>query len=70
MNIFVESLGLLAAIFVIIALGRKDVRMLRKLNLIGSSLYVIYGFLLQSPSLILLNTVAIIVNAKQLKGGA
>lgn len=67
MAFIVEAIGIIAALIVIVALQCKDIRKLRRFNLVGSAMYLVYGLLLYSPSLILLNIFAIIINVRAMK---
>lgn len=61
MNIVTEIIGISASIFVLISFTRKDIKQIRILNTIGSCIFIIYGILLQSPSLIILNSVGLCI---------
>ena len=67
MNLFVEAIGIVSSVIILISIccktnSYKSALILRLLNLIGSVTFVIYGALLPAFSVAFLNGVAIIVN--------
>ena len=70
-KLFVELLGIIASVFIVISLlfktsTRKGGILLRCFNIVGSVLLAVYGSLLPSISIIVLNIVGTIVNIYQL----
>ena len=59
---FNEAIGIIAALLVCISLCLKNIKGLRIINLAGSAVFAVYGFLLGSFSVILLNSFAVLVN--------
>lgn len=57
MNLSYEALGLTATLFVIIAFAMKGEKRIRQFDLIGATLFVIYGMAIGSVSTIVLNMV-------------
>lgn len=58
---WVEFLGILATIFVLISFTQSDAKKIRIINLIGAILFVIYGLMISSMSVWLLNSVLILI---------
>jgi hypothetical protein len=58
----VEALGILATIFVLISFLFKSTLKIRLVNIIGAVLFVIYGLLINSISVWLLNGALIIIH--------
>lgn len=52
---WIESIGLVATLFVLVSFVFNDIKLIRSLNAIGSVLFVIYGLLLGSLSVWVLN---------------
>ncbi|MCL1815789.1 MAG: hypothetical protein FWG27_08245 [Treponema sp.] len=63
---FIEAIGLIAAFMVSVSLCLKNIKGLRVVNLAGSAVFIIFGVLLPSISIILLNSFAVIVNVYRL----
>ena len=67
MNIVIECIGIGATLFIIFSMLFKtttlkgNIRM-RILNLIGSAIFVVYGFLLPAQSTALLNIALVFIN--------
>ena len=61
-----EILGIVASSFIILAFLFKDVKIIRILDSMGALLYIIYGILIPSPSIIFLNTVLILIQIYRL----
>lgn len=57
-----ESIGILATIFVLISFLMNDIKRVRIVNIIGASLFVVYGVLIEAFSTYLLNGVLIIIH--------
>lgn len=64
----IELIGVTATIFVLISFLMKEAKSIRKVNIIGAALFVIYGVLIGSISVWLLNAVLLIVHIKRLRG--
>ena len=62
-----ELIGIIASVFIIIGFMFKGEKLIRIINCIGAFIFVIYGVLIHSLSVSLLNSVSIIVNIIQLK---
>ncbi|MCL1928384.1 MAG: hypothetical protein FWG07_06310 [Treponema sp.] len=58
-----EVIGIIGTLLVSASLCMKRIKGLRIVNLIGSAIFICYGLLISSPSILLLNGFAIIVNA-------
>lgn len=63
----VEILGVIASVIIAISFFTNGEKRIRAINSIGSAMFLIYGFLLGSVSLVILNTVSIIVNLIKIK---
>ena len=63
---FVEVLGVIATLFIIVAFSLDDKNSIRILDIIGAVLFVIYGICIQSISVIVLNIVLICINIYKL----
>lgn len=59
MNWLVEVIGIIATIAIIIAFTTKGELKIRVIDTIGAVIFVVYGVLIQSLSVILLNVVLI-----------
>lgn len=57
-----EIIGLSATLFVLLSFLMKKIELVRIINIIGATLFVIYGLLIHSLSTWLLNGVLIIVH--------
>lgn len=62
----VEILGIIATLFVLAAFMLNDVKQIRIVDLIGAILFVVYGILIHSLSVSLLNGVLIIIHLYKL----
>ena len=62
----VEILGIIATLFVLAAFMLNDVKQIRIVDLIGTILFVIYGILIHSLSVSLLNGILIIIHLYKL----
>lgn len=60
-NIKIEIIGIIANLLIVIGFMFKDIKVIRTLNLIGSILYVAYGFLIHSFSCWSLNILMIFI---------
>ena len=63
----IELIGLIATLFVLISFLQKSEINIRKFNIVGASLFVIYGLLISSVSVWLLNGILLGVHIKRLK---
>lgn len=63
----IELIGLIATLFVLISFLQKSEINIRKFNIVGAILFVIYGFLISSISVWLLNGILLGVHIKRLK---
>lgn len=59
----VHFLGLLALGFSLLAMSMKNILMLRILSAVANFIYIIYGFLLAAPPLMIGGTVVIVIHA-------
>lgn len=62
-----EIVGVVASILILCSIcanttKQKGILLLRALNTLGSLIYIYYGYLIHSYSIILLDTVAVIIN--------
>ena len=62
----IEILGIVASLFIILAFLFKDIRIIRILDTVGATLYVIYGILIDSWANIFLNTILILIQIYRL----
>ena len=62
----IELVGIIASVVVAIAFFVNGERHIREVNMIGSAIFVIYGLLISSISLVFLNTLSIFVNTIKL----
>lgn len=60
MTFNIELIGYLASAFTIISLTCENVMNLRVLNLIGSSIWIVYGVKKHSNSIVVANTIVVI----------
>ena len=63
----VEVLGIIATLFVLAAFSLNDKRLIRLVDSMGAVLFVIYGILINSLSVWLLNICLIIINLYKIK---
>lgn len=63
---YVEYIGLLASFTILVALLMTNVKKLRIINLCGGILMICYGFLIGSPSVMIMNTGSAIINITHL----
>jgi len=66
MDFLIEAIGIFASVLVSTSLCLKNIKGLRIINLIGSFVFLGYGLLIRSPSILLLNGFAISVNIYRL----
>ena len=59
---WVEVLGILATIFVLLSFLFNEQKLIRIVNIIGAVIFVIYGILINSISVWLLNGVLIVIH--------
>lgn len=55
----IEILGWVATLIIIVSFLVNDIKTLRTFSLIGAILWVIYGFVIQSSSIVFLNLVIV-----------
>lgn len=55
----IEILGWVATLIIIISFLVNDIKTLRTFSLIGAILWVVYGFVIQSSSIVFLNLVIV-----------
>lgn len=60
--IITEIVGIIASLFIIIAFTTKGEKKIRIIDSMGALIFIIYGFLIHSISVSLLNSVALLVN--------
>ena len=58
-NYWEETIGWIATLIIIISFLVNDIKTLRIFSLIGALLWVVYGFVINSNSIIFLNTVIV-----------
>lgn len=58
----VEIIGIIATLFILLAFTQNDKKLIRIIDSIGAILFVIYGLLIGSLSVWLLNGCLIIIN--------
>lgn len=58
----IELIGIMASVVIVISFFMNGESKLRTLNIVGSIVFVIYGVLIGSVSVVFLNAVSIIVN--------
>lgn len=63
----IEIFGILGTIFIIIAFTQNGEKHIRILDMIGAILFIIYGFLINSFSTLLLNGILIVVQIYKLR---
>lgn len=63
----IELIGTLASIIILISFMMKDIVKIRIINIIGSLCFIIYGFFIGSFSVLLLNSVLVLVHIYHLK---
>ena len=57
----IEVLGMIGSVFIILAFMFKDVSIIRILDSIGASLFIVYGIFIHSWSNIFLNVILILI---------
>ena len=63
----VEIIGIVATLFILAAFSLNDKKLIRLVDSIGALLFVIYGILINSLSIWLLNICLIIINLYKIK---
>ena len=63
----VEIIGIVATLFILVAFSLNDKKLIRLVDSIGAVLFVIYGILINSLSVWLLNICLIIINLYKIK---
>jgi hypothetical protein len=59
---FFEYIGIAGSVLVSASLCMKNIKNLRMVNLAGSLIFLAYGFLIKSPSIMILNSFSTVVN--------
>ena len=62
----VEVLGIIATLFIVIAFAMNSKKLIRIFDTIGAILFIIYGILIGSLSVWLLNGILVIINIHKL----
>ena len=57
-----EVLGLAASILILLSIAVRGEKKIRQLNIVGSALFVIYGIIIHSYSIILLDACGVVIN--------
>ena len=65
----VELWGYLSMVVVVISMLMKNIRVLRVVNTISCGMFVVYGILISSMPVVLLNSIVILINLLKLKRG-
>ena len=63
---FVELIGYLASVVILVGFTFKGESKIRTINMIGSLLFIVYGLLIKAYPLALLNALTIVVNIRAL----
>ena len=58
----IELIGIMASVVIVISLFMNGESKLRTLNIVGSIVFIVYGVLIGSVSVVFLNAVSTIVN--------
>ena len=58
----IELIGVVASIVVVISFFMNGEKRIRKMNTVGSFIFVFYGFLINSISVLFLNIVSVVIN--------
>lgn len=66
-KLVIEIIGYVAMALVGISFLMKDIKTLRFFNLLGASVFIIYGILLRQPPIYILNTFIVLVNLYYLR---
>ena len=59
----VEVIGIAASVMIVVSFFVNGEKTIRAANMVGSAVFIIYGVLIGSFSLIFLNSASIVVNA-------
>lgn len=57
-----EVLGLAASVLILLSIAVRGEKRIRQLNIVGSALFVIYGIIIHSYSIILLDAGGVVIN--------
>lgn len=57
-----EVLGLAASVLILLSIAVRGEKKIRQLNIVGSALFVIYGIIIHSYSIILLDAGGVVIN--------
>lgn len=63
----IELIGITGTLFILLSFVKTGERRIRRLNLVGSIIYVIYGVLINSFSTTVLNIIMIFIHIYYLK---
>lgn len=63
----IEIFGLVASAMVVISFSFRDVKLIRIVNIIGSIMYVIYGFVINSISNMVMNAILVCIHLYYLR---
>ena len=58
----IEYLGYLASILIAVSMFMKDIKKLRFINLIGSTMFAVYGIIIKAYPVALTNIIIVITN--------
>lgn len=61
-----EIVGIIASFILILSFLQKDERKLRMINIVGTIMYIIYGFLINALSVWFLNIIILCINGYRL----
>jgi hypothetical protein len=62
LNQIVEGFGIFASLVIAVSLTIKNIKGLRIVNFVGSVLFAVYGILIRSPAVIILDTFTAVIN--------
>ena len=62
-----EIIGIIATTLIAMSFLSNNLKTIRILNTVGSIIMIIYGYLLNAYSTIILNTIVILINIKKIK---
>lgn len=61
-----EIVGIIASVLIMTSFLTKGEKAIRAFNMIGSAIFILYGVLLGSFSIVILNLMSIIINARRI----
>lgn len=62
----IELIGIVATLFIVLAFSMNDKKLIRIFDSVGAVLFVIYGILIGSLSVWLLNGILIVINIRKI----